>query len=85
MLKQRSQTHIVEKYLPKKPTINLPEHKPSKGPSSPIVAATPTFKDLVQPRDADRMEEAKVNEYKISDLVSLSLYIRDLRTPSPPY
>ena len=87
LLKQRSHVKIYvqlqKKCLPQKARKNPPEHK---GPSSPIMAATPTFKHLVQPRDADTTEDAKVNMNKTYDWVSVSLWvtITDLRiSPSP--
>ena len=73
---------LKRKYLPKKPTTNLPDSSPSNGPSSPIVAATPTFKHLVVPRDAEKTEETKVNQNRVKDCESYSSTITDLRTSS---
>ena len=50
------------KNLPKKPTKKRPEHKPSNGPSSPIVAATPPWIALVQPKAPESIDDAKVME-----------------------
>ena len=69
---------LKRKYLPMKPTTNLPESSPSAGPSSPIGAATPTFKHLVVPRDADKTEETKVNMNTAKDWSSRPPIIADL-------
>ena len=68
-----------------KPTKNLPDSSPSTGPSSPIGAATPTFKHLVVPRDADKTEDTKVNQNRAKDWESTPPPINtDSRTSSPP-
>ena len=73
---------LKRKYLPMKPTTNLPDSIASNGPSSPIGAATPIFKHLVVPRDADKTEEVKVKVNRFSECKSPIFTIVDLRTSS---
>ena len=75
---------INTKKLPKNATIKRPEHKPSNGPSSPIVAATPPLLAFVQPKAPDMIDDAKVKKNRTVFLMSLEPKITEMRTPSIP-
>ena len=45
--------------------MNLPERRPSKGPSDLIILVTPTFRVLARPRAAEKRDVAKVMMNKV--------------------